>query len=43
MILNVGLLGSCSRVSSVALRTEAREVTMGREKGWGEGEEKERV
>jgi hypothetical protein len=38
-ILNAGFLGNCSGlVSSLALRKEAREVTVGRERegrGWG--------
>lgn len=33
IILNAGLLGSCSQASSLAPRTEARLVTMGREQG----------
>jgi hypothetical protein len=37
-ILKAGLLGSCPQESSLALRTEARGVTMGR----GEGEEKKK-
>ena len=32
IILNVGLLGSCSQVSSLAPRKKAREVIMGRER-----------
>ena len=32
VILNAGLLGSCSWISLLAPRTEAREVTMGRER-----------
>jgi hypothetical protein len=38
-IVKAGLLGSCSPVSSLAPKKEAREVPMKR-KGWQEGEEK---
>lgn len=35
-------MGSCSGVSSLATRTRVRKVTMGREKWWGQGGDKER-
>lgn len=41
IILNSGLLGSCSQVSSPVLRKGAREVAMGGERR-GVGEERER-
>ena len=36
--LKAGLLGRCSQGSSLAPRTKAREVAMGKEEGLGEGE-----